>query len=321
MDAEHDAEHRAVVFLMGATATGKTACAAGLYARFACELVSVDAGQIYRNLDIGTAKPPRDWLAQYPHHLIDICDYTESYSVTRFYQAAMTCIADITRRGKTPILVGGTMFYFRALERGIAALPATTPELHAQLADECAQQGLAALHQQLQVVDPHTAARIAPTDRQRILRALAIHRLSGVTPTRARQQAQWPGLGRRVIKLALANPDRHQLHTRIATRFKQMLAAGLVAEVANLLAEPDDRTNITTCPAMRSVGYRQVIAHLHHHLTYDSMRTQAIAATRQLAKRQLTWLRNQSNVVWFDATHPHCIDTVAQYWRARGVGG
>lgn len=288
-----------VVFLMGPTATGKTDLAAELSERFPMELVSVDAAQVYRGMDIGTAKPDTAFLRRYPHHLIDIRDPRDTYSAADFVVDARDLIRDIHRRGRIPLLVGGTMFYFRALESGLSPLPAADADVRRELEREMAARGVVAMHHRLVEIDPATASRIEPHDTQRVQRALEIHRLTGRPPADA--MARVAGLGHPLIKLTLFLGDRQVLHRRIESRFSRMLEDGLVAEVEALAARLADAD---TAPAMRIVGYRQVHEMLRGNCDRDAMAASATAATRQLAKRQLTWLRQQRGLTWVPCDVP-----------------
>ncbi|OJW53890.1 MAG: tRNA (adenosine(37)-N6)-dimethylallyltransferase MiaA [Thiobacillus sp. 65-1059] len=286
------------IFLMGPTAAGKTALAVSLLERFPLEIISVDSALVYRGMDIGTAKPDAATLARAPHHLLDIRDPAEAYSAAAFCADARRLMADIAARGRVPLLVGGTMLYFRALLHGLDDLPRADPALRKKLEKEAAARGWPALHAELAVVDPVTAARLAPNDSQRIGRALEIFRLAG-TPMSALLDRGQSELPYRVLQLALIPSDRGVLHQRIAARFDAMLAAGLLDEVETLRRSyaltPD-------LPAMRAVGYRQAWAYLDGAIDLAALREQGIAATRQLAKRQLTWLRS-----WPDAVELDCL--------------
>ncbi|MFP5410348.1 MAG: tRNA (adenosine(37)-N6)-dimethylallyltransferase MiaA [Gammaproteobacteria bacterium] len=292
------AVHPPAVFLMGPTASGKTALAVALVERFPLEIISVDSALVYRGMDVGTAKPDAATLARAPHHLLDIRDPTESYSAAAFRDDALRLMADITARGRVPLLVGGTMLYFRALLKGLDDLPRADAATRQAIEAEAAQRGWPALHADLAQVDPATAARLAPNDSQRISRALEIVRLTS-TPMSALLDRGQTDLPYRVLQLALIPSDRAVLHRRIAERFDAMLAQGLLDEVQTLR-----RTHALTpdLPAMRAVGYRQAWAHLDGEITAEAMREQGIAATRQLAKRQLTWLRS-----WPDAVELDCL--------------
>jgi tRNA dimethylallyltransferase len=288
--------HPPAIFLMGPTASGKTALAVSLIERFPLEIISVDSALVYRGMDIGTAKPDAATLARAPHHLLDIRDPTETYSAAAFCDDARRLMADIVARGKVPLLVGGTMLYFRALLQGLDDLPRADAALRRELGAEAAARGWPALHAKLAEVDPLTAARLAPNDSQRIGRALEIFRLTG-TPMSAQLDRAQSELPYRVLQLALIPSDRAVLHQRIAARFDAMLAEGLVDEVDTLrrscVLKPD-------LPSMRAVGYRQAWAYLDGDIDLKTLREQGIAATRQLAKRQLTWLRSWPDAVVLD---------------------
>ncbi|MCA1979768.1 MAG: tRNA (adenosine(37)-N6)-dimethylallyltransferase MiaA [Thiobacillus sp.] len=287
------------VFLMGPTASGKTALAVHLVERFPFEIVSVDSALVYRGMDIGTAKPDAVTLARAPHRLIDIREPGETYSAAAFRDDALAAMADITARGRVPLLVGGTMLYFRALLQGLDDLPRADTTLRAEIDAAARAQGWPALHAELARHDPATAARLAPNDAQRIGRALEIVRLTG-TPMSALLARNTTRLPYEVLQLALIPSDRAVLHRRIAERFDAMLAAGLVDEVRALRA----RHALTPeLPSMRAVGYRQAWAYLEGAIDAAALREQGIAATRQLAKRQLTWLRS-----WPDALRLDCLD-------------
>lgn len=296
------------IFLMGPTAAGKTDLAIALSQVLPCELVSVDSAMVYRGMDIGTAKPEPDVLAAHPHRLIDILDPAESYSAARFRSDALTVMADITARGKIPLLVGGTMLYYKALLDGLADMPPADPTLRAALEAEAAADGLEALHRQLAEVDPESAARIHPNDPQRVMRALEVFRVSGLSMTahRARQLAESRNadasargrLPYTVASLAIAPAERQVLHQRIALRFGQMLEQGFVEEVRALRARSDLHADL---PSIRAVGYRQVWDYLDGACDAETMHERGIIATRQLAKRQFTWLRGWSDVHWLDS--------------------
>ena len=283
-----------VIFIMGPTASGKTALAIELFKRLSAEIISVDSALIYRGMDIGTAKPTAEELLQAPHHLLNILDPVQSYSAADFRDDALRLINDIQQRGKIPILVGGTMLYFKALLEGISPLPAADSNVRAALEAEAASFGWPAMHQQLQDIDPVAAARIHPNDPQRINRALEVYRLTGNTMTELTVQKGEP-FPFKVHQFAIAPTDRAVLHQRIADRFQQMLANGFQQEVAALKSQPQLRADL---PSMRCVGYRQVWQYLDGEFGYDEMKAKGIAATRQLAKRQLTWLRGWPEVLW-----------------------
>ncbi len=286
------------IFLMGPTASGKTALAVRLVERFPLEIISVDSALVYRGMDIGTAKPDAATLARAPHHLLDIRDPTEAYSAAAFRDDARRLMTDISTRGTVPLLVGGTMLYFRALLHGLDDLPRADATLRKKLETEAAARGWPALHAELAAVDPATAARLAPNDSQRIGRALEIYRLTG-TPMSALLDRERSELPYRVLQLALIPSDRAVLHRRIAGRFDAMLAEGLLEEVKALRRDPALDADV---PAMRAVGYRQAWACLDGDIDLATLRERGIAATRQLAKRQLTWLRS-----WPGATPLDCL--------------
>jgi tRNA dimethylallyltransferase len=288
--------HPPAIFLMGPTASGKTALAVSLVERFPLELVSVDSALVYRGMDIGTAKPDAATLARAPHHLLDIRDPTEAYSAAAFCDDARRLMADIVARGKVPLLVGGTMLYFRALLQGLDDLPRADAALRQKLETEAMARGWPALHADLAQVDPLTAARLAPNDSQRIGRALEIFQLTG-TPMSALLDRVQSELPYRVLQLALIPSDRAVLHQRIAARFDAMLAEGLLEEVESLRRNAALKPGL---PAMRAVGYRQAWACLDGGIDLKALREQGIAATRQLAKRQLTWLRSWPDAVVLD---------------------
>ncbi|MDP1927730.1 MAG: tRNA (adenosine(37)-N6)-dimethylallyltransferase MiaA [Thiobacillus sp.] len=284
------------IFLMGPTASGKTALAVSLVERFPLEIISVDSALVYRGMDIGTAKPDAATLARAPHHLLDIRDPGEAYSAAAFCDDALRLMRDIVARGKVPLLVGGTMLYFRALLHGLDDLPRADAVLRQTLEIEAASRGWPALHADLARVDPLTAARLAPNDSQRIGRALEIYQLTG-TPMSALLDQVQTALPYRVLQLALIPSDRAVLHQRIATRFDAMLADGLIDEVKTLRQMPGLTADL---PAMRAVGYRQAWAYLNGEIDLNGLREQGLAATRQLAKRQLTWLRSWPDAVTLD---------------------
>jgi tRNA dimethylallyltransferase len=290
---------------MGPTASGKTAVAVELAERLPVELISVDSALVYRGMNIGTAKPDATTLARAPHHLLDIIDPTESYSAAAFRHDALRLMADITARGRIPLLVGGTMLYFKALREGLSELPQADPALRAQLDAEIAANGIEALHQRLATLDPITAARLHPTDTQRIQRAMEVCLLSkrpmSALFDNATQTAK-EALPYTLLPIALVPGDRAVLHTRIATRFETMLQQGLLDEVRQLRrAYPSLHAEL---PSMRCVGYRQAWQYLEGEIDYDQLRETGLAATRQLAKRQLTWLRGMAGVMTVDSLLP-----------------
>lgn len=284
---------------MGPTASGKTALACHLAERFPLELVSADSALVYRGLDIGAAKPDAATLERYPHHLIDIRDPSEPYSAADFRDDALEAMRQATANARIPLLVGGTGLYFRALQRGLSPLPAADPELRTRLAGEALAHGWPALHARLARLDPVAAARIGENDAQRIQRALEVIELSGGQALSAQQQATGPTrFPWRVLKLALVPRDRARLHARIATRFDAMLEAGFMDEVRQLRTHAE---LAPTLPAMRAVGYRQAWEFLDGDVDAEGFRQRAVAATRQLAKRQITWLRSELDARWLDS--------------------
>ncbi len=285
------------IFLMGPTASGKTELAMALCDALPCEIISVDSALVYRGMDIGTAKPCANLLAKYPHHLIDIRDPTEPYSASSFRQDALRAMAEITATGKIPLLVGGTMLYFKVLMEGIGDLPAADEAIRQQINAEAALYGWPHVHAQLMEVDPVSADRIHSGDPQRLQRALEVYRITGVTMTqwRQRQQAQHQSLPYTLYQLALSPHQRSVLHLRIEKRFRQMLENGFLAEVETLYQRADLNSEL---PAIRAVGYRQVWDYLDGKLDYKEMMERGVIATRQLAKRQYTWLRSWQDLQW-----------------------
>lgn len=276
------------VLLMGPTASGKTDLALALAQRFPVDLISADSALVYRGLDIGAAKPDAATLARHPHALVDIREPDQPFSAGEFRTHALAAMAVSAGRGRLPLLVGGTGLYFRALVRGLAPLPVADPALRRELAQRAGREGWPALHAQLARLDPVAAARIRPGDRQRLQRALEVFEVAG-RPLSELQAIAAPPLPFRVLKLVLMPADRDALHARIARRFDAMLAAGLLEEVRRLRADP--RRFDPNLPALRAVGYRQAWRHLDGLTDAQDFRREAIAATRQLAKRQLTWFR------------------------------
>ena len=289
------------IFLMGPTASGKTGAAIELVANLPVELISVDSALVFRDMNIGTAKPDKGILAKAPHHLIDIIDPTSAYSAANFRADALKLMADITARGKTPVLVGGTMLYFKALEGGLSGLPQANQEIRAKLDAEAAQIGWPAMHKKLAGIDAETAARLMPNDMQRIQRALEVHAITGKTMTQLFAEQTSDALPYRLLKIALVPSDRKVLHARIATRFEAMLKAGFLDEVKALIAKYPSLTPEST--TMRCVGYRQALERLAGQYDDAELRDRGIFATRQLAKRQLSWLRGMGDVVELDCLH------------------
>lgn len=294
------------ISIMGPTASGKTALAIALTKVLPCEIISVDSALIYRDMDIGTAKPTAEELAEAPHRLINILDPAESYSVAEFRRDALREMADITAKGRIPLLVGGTMLYFKSLIDGIAQLPASDADIRKQIEKESALHGWESLHQQLQTVDPESAQRIHPNDPQRLMRAIEVYRLSGKAMSDLMRDNCDPA-PYHFKQFAIAPQDRAVLHQLIEQRFEQMLAAGFEAEVARLLARGDLNLDL---PSMRCVGYRQMWQYLTGELNLQEMKDKAVAATRQLAKRQITWLRGWKDVTWLDTFNTDNVNNV-----------
>jgi tRNA dimethylallyltransferase len=295
------------IFLMGPTASGKTGVAVELVRHLPVEIISVDSALVFRDMDIGTAKPDAATLARAPHHLIDIIDPTEAYSAAAFRHDALRLMHDITQRGKIPLLVGGTMLYFKALREGLNDLPQSDPAVRAALDAEIAEHGIEHLHSKLAEVDAETAARLKPTDTQRIQRAMEIYRISGKPMSALIRQQTSNVLPYRVIPIALIPSDRAQLHARIVTRFKAMLEQGLVNELRTLREKYPLHPNMT---AMRCVGYRQAWQFMEGEIDDTQLLETGIAATRQLAKRQLTWLRSMPDNIELDCLAPDLIKSV-----------
>jgi tRNA dimethylallyltransferase len=302
------------VLLMGPTASGKSAVALELAARLPVEIVSVDSAQVYRGMDIGTAKPDGETRARVRHHLLDLIDPDQAYSAARFRIDALAAIADIRARGRVPLLVGGTMLYFKALREGLSDLPPANAAVRARLDTRAADEGWRALHAELARLDPATAARLDPTDSQRIQRALEVYELSG-RPISALQGARRSPAEAGFVSLALVPHDRAELHRRIANRFDAMLAAGLVDELSGLRR----RFRLdASMPSMRCVGYRQAWQFIDGVCDHDELRARGTAATRQLARRQLTWLRSLQEQA-FDAYAPRVADDVAGWLVEQGI--
>jgi tRNA dimethylallyltransferase len=295
-----------VVLLLGPTASGKSAIAMEIARRVPIEIISVDSALIYRGMDIGTAKPDARDRHEVPHHLIDILDPSQAYSAARFADDAHRLIAEIRARGRLPLLVGGTMLYAKALVEGIHDLPGANPEVRARLDAQARQLGWPAMHARLAALDPPTAARLAPNDAQRVQRALEIIELTG-EPMSSQLAGRREGGATNFLRIALEPPDRAVLHARIAARFATMLEAGLLDEVQRLRARGDLHPGL---PAIRCVGYRQAWEHLDGLADRPTMIERAIAATRQLAKRQLTWLRSMPGREVVDCLSPQALDHV-----------
>jgi tRNA dimethylallyltransferase len=302
------------VLLMGPTASGKTGVAVELAARFPLEIVSVDSAQIYRHMDIGTAKPGPELRRRAPHHLIDILDPTQRYSAARFVEDAGALMAEISARGRVPLLAGGTMLYFQALQEGLSTLPPADPNVRLVIDAMAVDSGWPALHQELARIDPDTARRLEPSDAQRIQRALEVFYLTGepLSAHIARGRSAAPPY--RLIALALEPGDRSALHERIAARFETMLELGLIGEVRRLRETYDLNPSL---PAMRAVGYRQVWQYLEGAIGLAGLREKGVAATRQLAKRQLTWLRAMPDATRFDCLAEDLVEQVCAAVGAR----
>ncbi len=290
-----------VVFLMGPTASGKTDLAMKLYDQLPCEIVSVDSAMIYRGMDIGTAKPDAELLSKYPHRLIDIRDPDEAYSAAEFRRDALALIEEIRAAGKIPLLTGGTMLYFHALKNGLASLPKADPDVRERILNQAQAEGWDTIHRRLAEVDPDSAARLNPNDSQRLQRALEVYEISGRTMTElwAEQEAQKPDF--KIIPMAVMPTARSELHDRIAQRFDIMLDQGFVDEVKTLWDRGDLNLQM---PSVRCVGYRQVWEYFAGTWDYDTMKFKGVVATRQLAKRQVTWLRSWENLAWMDTHDP-----------------
>ena len=286
-----------VIFIMGPTATGKTDLAVFLHDHLNCEIISVDSAMVYRGMDIGTAKPDKKLLSKVPHRLIDICEPNEVYSAARFQQDANAAIKEILEKDKIPVLVGGTGLYFRALQYGLAKLPEANYRIRARLEIEAEKEGWQALHARLKQVDPKVAGSISPNDPQRIQRALEVYEITGETMSALLAEGRQEPFQNPVRKIILAPEDRSQLHVRIKDRFIQMLQSGLVEEVESLYKRGDLSLDL---PSMRLVGYRQVWRYLDGQTSYSEMQEHAIVATRQLAKRQITWCRSEQGGNWYD---------------------
>lgn len=298
------------IFLMGPTAAGKSAFAIELAQQIPTEIISVDSAMVYRGMNIGTGKPTHAEMQGIPHHLIDIRDPRDTYSAAEFAQDASKLMAEITNRGRIPLLVGGTMLYFRALQQGLSHLPSADPKIRAALLREGEKIGWDVMHRRLAEVDPESATRIHPNDPQRIQRALEVYEITQKPMSKLFEISNEKSKSiddYQIHTFALSPPDRLVLHQKIEQRFHQMLEAGLVAEVEALFKRGDLTIDM---PSMRAVGYRQVWGYLAGEYPYDEMVDKAIAATRQLAKRQLTWLRSLSDITWLSNTHLASCQTV-----------
>lgn len=295
------------VFLMGPTASGKTALAIDLVQRLPMDIISVDSALIYKGMDIGSAKPDAETLKQAPHRLIDFLDPAQSYSAADFRKDALKEMADITAQGRIPLLVGGTMLYYKVLKEGIAELPAADEQIRAHILKEAEASGWPAIHGQLQEVDPESAARLNANDSQRLQRALEVYRSTGKSLTWWHKQQKTETFPYNVVNIAVCPTDRSILHDRIAQRFHEMLSQGFYDEVKVLYKRGDLNPNM---PSMRAVGYRQMWDCLDGKISYAEMEARGIIATRQLAKRQITWLRSWKELHWFDSLDPNLTEKV-----------
>lgn len=304
------------LFLMGPTASGKTDLAIRLRQKYPVEIISVDSALIYKGMDIGTAKPNAHELALAPHRLIDILDPSEAYSAADFRRDALLAMHDITAQGKIPLLVGGTMLYYKALLEGLSPLPAANPEIRQQIEQEALAHGWGQLHDQLQTIDPVSAARIHPNDPQRLSRALEVYRISGKTLTEL-TQTKGESLPFRVKQFAIAPKERAELHRRIELRFEKMIESGFEEEMKALYARSDLHPDL---PSIRCVGYRQMWDYLDGNCTLEEAVYRGICATRQLAKRQITWLRSWDDLTWLDSENiDHAVETLSNAIASDGV--
>ncbi len=302
--------HNNVIFLMGPTAAGKTDIAVELTQYYPCDIISVDSAMIYRGMNIGSAKPSKEILDIAPHRLINICEPNEIYSAAQFCQHAYREIEDIIQHKRIPLLVGGTMLYFRALQKGLSHLPTADPIIRKKILTEAQLLGWDILHDRLKKIDPITAKKIHPNDPQRLQRALEIYELTGQAPSDIYAKNNHSAFPYPIISIVLAPSNRDVLHERIATRFHQMLSQGFIEEVSHLRESSDLNLNL---PSMRAVGYRQVWEYLDDKLTYAEMVERGIIATRQLAKRQLTWLRAWPDCIWFDSLEANVIEKIKKH--------
>ena len=298
-----------VIFLMGPTASGKTELALELCRRLPLDIISVDSAMVYRGMDIGTAKPSAEILQTFPHRLIDICDPAEIYSAARFRRDALTEIEVIQANGRIPLLVGGTGLYFRALDHGLSVLPSANEEVRRELDDKAKKIGWQKMHGYLKAVDPGAAARIHPNDPQRIQRALEVYKVTGMSMSELQDKSTARPLDADITRIILNPADRSIIHERVKQRFMQMLRDGLVDEVQGLYQRGDLNAGM---PSMRMVGYRQIWQYLEGQNTYEEMVNSAIVATRQLAKRQMTWLRKEQDAHWLDSENKTVINQVLE---------
>ena len=300
---------RVLVFVMGATAAGKTALALRLYQHFPFDIISVDSGMVYRGMDIGTAKPAKAVLSQTPHGLIDICDPVESYSAAKFRHDALELIEISFQKNRIPLLVGGTGLYFRALEQGLSILPEADSSVRKQIQIEAQQYGWKKLYEQLKELDPVAADRIHENDPQRIQRALEVYQISGLPMSILIEENKRNPLPFKAIKIVLS-PHRDDLHQRVQQRFEHMLSAGIVEEARALFDRGDLHLDL---PSMRMVGYRQLWQYFKGQVEFEEMKQAAVAVTRQLVKRQCTWLRTESNAMYYNVSdHDSTLDKMLQ---------
>jgi tRNA dimethylallyltransferase len=305
------------IFLMGPTASGKTGIAVELKQTLPVEIISVDSALVYRDMNIGTAKPDAETLTQAPHHLIDIIDPTDAYSAAAFRRDALRLMGEITARGNIPLLVGGTMLYFKALRDGLSQLPVADPVVRAELDAVIAEHGIAHLHAQLAMVDAETAARLSPNDTQRIQRAMEIYRITGQSMSELfKLQTESAALPFQITSIALTPADRSVLHQRIAMRFEQMLEMGLLDELSELRNKYDLNPEL---PSMRCVGYRQAWQYQEGEISEAEFVETGIIATRQLAKRQLTWLRSMPENIEINCLSPDLLQQVRIVLARSGV--
>jgi len=298
------------ILLMGPTAAGKTDAAIHLHQHYQCDIISVDSALVYRGMNIGTAKPEADVLEKAPHALVDICDPWEPYSASLFCEDAKRLMTESIQQQRVPLLAGGTMLYYRALLNGLTDLPDADPQIRAEIEAKATRLGWQTLHDELKQVDPRSAARIHPNDPQRISRALEVYRSTGQSLTELFAQDQGSRLDYDCLKLVICPADRQVLHQRIEQRFQIMLEQGFLDEVKALMEEPKNHAEL---PSMRSVGYRQAWEHLDGQTDFETMSYRAIVATRQLAKRQLTWLRKEPDAIWIDPMEATYMDHLIQH--------
>ncbi len=289
------------IFLMGPTAAGKTDAAIFLHQKYQCDLISVDSALVYKGMDIGTAKPDTETLKRAPHALVDICHPWQPYSASNFCTDAKALMQQSLSTGRTPLLAGGTMLYYNALQNGLSNLPEADPAIRNKIETIAATKGWQHVHDLLAQVDPESAQRINPNDPQRINRAYEVFLATGKNMTHWYQKDQGQKLNWNVLKIIISPTNRSVLHDRIVLRFDLMIKQGFLDEMKKLMAEPKNHPDL---PSMRSVGYRQAWEHLNGKTTFDEFKFKSIAATRQLAKRQLTWLRKESDAIWLDPTAP-----------------